>query len=203
LSVSKDGSRIAFGARKVGGNGPDAIFGVNLDGSGLHMILGPVRYVGNLGISEDGTTVFYDATFSGFAVETGTVGFGGSGKRALRVDGIGEAPGTTLSADGSLLLAYDILYNTDGSGALQLSAPLNSLTPGHPIMNPSATRFVYNFVVPGTYSQGLSQLATAEINPKSLGAAPVVQSAAVNPAYAVAGAPRWARCPRRWSLATT
>ena len=187
LGVSKDGSRIAFAARKVGGTGPDAIFGVHLDGSGLHTILGPVRYVGDLGISADGSKVFYDATFTGFSVETGTVNFDGSGQLSLRVDGIGEKPGTMLSADGSLLLAYDILYNTDGSGALQLSAPLNPLTPGHPIMNPSASRFVYNFVVPGTYSQGLTQLATAELDPGSLGAAPAILSPTVKPPYAVAG----------------
>ena len=32
LSVTQDGTRIVFGAKKVAGNGPDAIFGVNLDG---------------------------------------------------------------------------------------------------------------------------------------------------------------------------
>ena len=47
LSVTTDGARIVFGARKIGGNGPDGIFGVNLDGSGLHFVLGPVRYVGS------------------------------------------------------------------------------------------------------------------------------------------------------------
>src|SRR5207249_2996661 len=187
LSVTSDGTRIVFGARKAAGNGPDAIFGVNLDGSGLHIALGPVRYVGRLGISAGGSKVFYDATFSGFTVETGVVNFDGSGQLTLRRDGIGEAPGAQLSADGRLLLAYDILYNTDGSGALQLSTLLNSLTPGRPVMNATATRFVYSFVPPGTYSQGLSQLASAEISPSSLGAAPVILNPSVNPAYAVAG----------------
>src|SRR5207244_4412270 len=79
-----------------------------------------------------------------------------------------------------------ILYNTDGSGALQLSMPLNSLTPGRPIMNRTANRFVYSFVFPGTYSQGLRQLATAEINPTTLGPAPSLLNPSVNPAYAVA-----------------
>jgi len=131
--------------------------------------------------------VFYDAYPSGFIVETGVVNFDGTGQLALRHDGLGEAPGVQLTADGSRLLAYDLLYNTDGSGALQLSTLLNSLTPGRPIMNSTATRFVYSFVVPGTYSQGLTQLASAEINPTSFGSAPVLVNPSVDPAYAVAG----------------
>ncbi len=187
LGVSADGSRIVFGARKVGGNGPDAIFGVNGDGSGLHMILGPVPYLGHLGISADGSMVLYDYTSSDFVVETGVMSFDGTYRLALRHDGLGETPGVQLSADGSLLLAYNILYNTDGSGALQLSTLLNDLTPGQPLMDVTAKRFVYPFVVPGTYSQGLSQLATAEIDPTNLGAAPSISSPTLNPDYAVAG----------------
>lgn len=187
LSVTQDGTRIVFGARKLAGNGPDAIFGVNLDGSGLHIVLGPVRYVGRVGISSNASKVFYDATLSGFTVETGVVNFDGTGQLALRHDGIGETPGVQLTADGARLLAYDLLYNTDGSGALQISAPLNSLTPGSPVMNSTATRFVYSFVAPGTYSQGLTQLASAEINPANLGSAPLLLNPSVNPAYAVAG----------------
>jgi hypothetical protein len=152
------------------------------------MALGPVRYVGRLGInSSGGSKVFYDATFTGFTVETGVVNFDGSGQLTLRKDGIGEAPGVQLSADGRLLLAYDILYNTDGSGALQISTLLNYLTPGRPVMNSAATRFVYTFVPPGTYSQGLSQMASAEINPAGLGAAPVILNPTLSQAYAVVG----------------
>jgi hypothetical protein len=54
-------------------------------------------------------------------------------------------------------------------------------------MDVTATHFVYPFVVPGTFSQGLSQLATAEIDPKGLGSAPSISSPAINPDYAVAG----------------
>jgi uncharacterized protein (TIGR03437 family) len=187
LSVTQDGARIVFGANKIAGNGPGAIFGVNFDGSGLHFVLGPARSVARLGMSANALKVFYDAYPSGYTVETGVVNFDGSGQLALREDGLGEAPGVQLTADGSLLLAYDMLYNTDGSGALQLSAPLNALTPGRPIMNATATRFVYSFVFPGTYSQGLTQLASAEINPTNFGSAPVLLSPSLNPAYAVAG----------------
>ena len=187
LDVTQNGAHIVFGANKFAQNGPGAIFGVNLDGSGLHMVLGPVRYVGRLGMSANASKVFYDATISGSIVETGVVNFDGTGQLALRHDGIGEAPGAKLTADGSLLLAYDLLYNTDGSGALQLSAPLNSLTPGSPTMNSTATRFVYPFVFPGTYSQGLTQLASAEMNPANFGSAPLLLNPSLNPAYAVAG----------------
>lgn len=188
LSVTTDGSRIVFGAGNLGSDNPDAIFGVNGNGSGLHFVLGPVRSVGRLAISASGSKVLYDATFTGYIVETGVVNFDGTSKLALREDGLGEVPGVQLSADGTVLLAYDILYNTDGSGGtLQLSTLLNSLTPGRPLMNSTATRFVYSFVLPGTYSQGLTQLATAELNPTSLGAAPAIIGPSVNPAYAVAG----------------
>jgi uncharacterized protein (TIGR03437 family) len=190
LGVTTDGKRIVFGATKNAGAGADAIFGVNLDGSGLHIVLGPARYVTNLGISAGGSKVLYNATLSGFAAETGVVNFDGTGKLALRNDGTG----VQLNADGSLLLASDTLYSTDGSGTmLQLSTLLNELTLGSPTwtgavaMNSTATRFVYSFVPPGTYGQGLSQMATAEINPTNLGAAPVLSSPSTNPAYAVAG----------------
>ena len=189
LGVSKDGARILFGAKKVAGNGPDAIFGVNLDGSGLHIVLGPVPSVGHLNLSADGSKALYDV-YENSLVETGAINFDGSGRRALRHDGLGNRPGVQLSADGSLLLAYDILYNTDGSGALQLSTLFNSLTPGSPVMNAAATRFVYSFVPPGTYSQGLSQLASAEINPLSLGAAPSIVSPTVDPDFVIPDGPQ-------------
>src|ERR1035438_8972356 len=75
LGVSADGTRIVFGAQQVSGGGPDAIFGVNGDGSGLHMILGPVPYVDHVGISADGSKVLYDITSSDFVVETGVIDF--------------------------------------------------------------------------------------------------------------------------------
>jgi hypothetical protein len=80
-----------------------------------------------------------------------------------------------------------MLYNTDGSGALQISTTFNSLTPGSPVMNSTAKRFVYPFVFPGTYSQGLTQLASLEINPASLGAAPAIVNPSVNPGYVTPG----------------
>ena len=183
LSVTSDGARIVFGAENHNKGGGDAIFGVNLDGSNLHTVLGPVPYVGHLAInSAGGSKVLYDTTSQSFVVETGVVNFDGTGQLALRHDGLGNSPGAQLSADGSLLLAFDILYNTDGSGALQLSTVLNALTPGSPVMNATATRFVYPFVLPHTYSQGLTQLASAEINPASLGAAPAMSNFSLNSA---------------------
>jgi hypothetical protein len=85
------------------------------------------------------------------------------------------------------LLAFDILYGTDGTSPLQLAIPYNTLMPGSPVMNATATRFVYPFVIPGTYSQGLAQLASLEINPASLGAAPSIVSPMIGPAYVAAG----------------
>jgi len=183
LSVTSDGAHIIFGAENHNKGGGDAIFGVNLDGSNLHTVLGPVPYVGHMALnSAGGSKVLYDMTSQSFVVETGVVNFDGTGQLALRHDGLGNSPGVQLSADGSLLLAFDILYNTDGSGALQLSTVFNPLTPGSPVMNAAATRFVYPFVLPHTYSQGLTQLASAEINPANLGAAPVLSNFSLNSA---------------------
>jgi uncharacterized protein (TIGR03437 family) len=193
LGVVQDGTRIVFGARKAAGSGPDAIFGVNLDGSGLHFVIGPVPYVQHLGISSDGSKALYDTNASGALVDQiGVVNFDGSGQRVLRNSGspsLENPAGAALqlSADGSVLLAYDMLYSTDGSGVLQISTTFNSLTPGRPVMNATATRFVYAFVPPGTYSQGLSQLATMEINPVSLGSAPLIANPVLNPPYVIPG----------------
>jgi uncharacterized protein (TIGR03437 family) len=185
LSVTADGLHIVFGAKTWGPNGADAMFGVNLDGSGLHMIIGPVPYVHHIAMSSNASKVLYNATFSGFDMETGVINFDGTGRLPLRTDGIDGAGGVQLTADGSQLLAADILYNTDGSGAQQLSTTFNDLTPGNPVMNATATRFVYSFVYPGTYSQGLTQLASAEIDPVSLGAAPVIVDPVLRPEYVI------------------
>jgi hypothetical protein len=147
--------------------------------------------VKHLGISADGSKILYSTSPSGALVdEIGVAGFDGSGRRVLRNDGSPSAENPLgaaiqLTADGSLLLAYDMLYSTDGSGVLQLSTTSNSLTPGRPVMNATATRFVYAFVFPGTYSQGLTQLASLEINPLSLGSAPVIVNPSVNPPYVI------------------
>ncbi|HLK50487.1 MAG TPA: choice-of-anchor D domain-containing protein, partial [Bryobacteraceae bacterium] len=189
LSVSADGARIVFAAKAGGSEG---IFGVNLDGSNLHLILGPVPYVYRLAISSDGTKVLYDARVSGSLVDTGAVNFDGTNRVRLRQDGIGNTPGVQLTADGSQLLAYDILYNTDGSAALQLGTLLNWFTMASPasgsaVMNQAGTRFVYSWIPPKTFSQGFSQLVTAEINPGNLGSAPAVSNISTTPHYAVAG----------------
>src|SRR5581483_4030640 len=112
LSVSSDGAHIVFGAKARGSEG---IFGVDLDGSNLHLVLGPVPYVHRLAISSDGTRVLYSATVSGSLIDTGAVNFDGTNRVRLRQDGLGSASGVQLTSDGSALLASDILYNTDGS----------------------------------------------------------------------------------------
>lgn len=189
LSVSYDGAHIVFAAKARGNEG---VFGVNLDGSNLHLVVGPVPYVQKVAISRDGRKVLYNATVSGSMVDTGAVNFDGTGRVRLRQDGLGNAPAVSLTADGSVLLAYDILYNTDGSGALQLGTLLNAFTlgssaSGSAVMNLAGTRFVYSWVPPKTYAQGFSQMVTAEINPGHLGSAPSFANISTNPNYAVAG----------------
>jgi hypothetical protein len=167
LGVTRDGTRIVFGLRKSANIGPDAIFGIDLDGSGLHMIVGPAPYVRQAGISADGSKAFFDTVD-----QLGVVNFDGSEARLLPDAGAG----LQMSADGSVLLAGDMLYGADGIGALQISTTFNMLTLGRPAMNATATRFVYALG---------SQIATMEIDPADLGSAPSILDAAFSPIYVI------------------
>lgn len=87
-----------------------------------------------------------------------------------------------MNGDGSQLLygGTSDLYATDGSGVLQLSvrggyyssdsAPLVTDGFGQPTMNSLGTRFLYV----GRDDSGISQLATMDMNPGSLGDAPSI-----------------------------
>lgn len=184
LDVSTDGAHIVFAAHKNAGGTTGGIFGVNLDGSNLHQLLGPVTPY-SVGISGDGSKVIYNIVPGGLSIEMGVLNVDGTGRHALGSPS-GYADGfAALSSDGSRALWFDTLYNTDGSAVTQLSTSLSSLTSiGLEVhMNSAASRFVYNFVAPGTYSQGLSQLATLDINPMNAGTAPGVSAPALAPTY--------------------
>jgi hypothetical protein len=197
LAASTDGSQIVFAAS----NDPQSagfgqgLFGVNLDGTGLHDLLGRVGFVLQGGITSDGTKVFYRITTAVSPIhgEIGVMNFDGSGQFTLADDrtfprGFPEGSDRVqISADGSLLLlgSRGLLLNTDGSGMLQLaiftpgSVFLNALLYNETFratMNASATRFFY-FALP------FGQLATLEINPGSLGAAPSITNPGIDPPF--------------------
>ena len=119
----------------------DRLVRVNSDGSGLqeYAIFGSEHPVlVNLGISGDGSKVFYVAARTA-GWEVWVMNWDGTGKRQL--DTVGDWNGTEgevvqLSYDGSKLNlgSRNRLYNTDGSGVLQLAAYGATLTDDPPLM---------------------------------------------------------------------
>ena len=196
FGVSDDATRLVFELRLASGC---AILRVNSDGSDLQAYnVFPANYyvwVNNLGISGNGSTVFYDvspAPCCSIPSEAGVFNFDGSGKRVLLTTGFdGESNyGVQLSYDGSKLSTsnYGRLYNTDGSGVLQLSVagggwssdPESIIDSFYMHMNGDATRFVYFDWCGGC---GKLALGFLEINPASLGAAPTISDMAIAPPY--------------------
>ena len=159
MGVSSDGTHLVFGAN--GQNG-DFLVGVNADGSMLHTI-GPVGADDNgnalyaAGISGDGSKVFRYNNFSAIGtVEVDVYNFDGTGQVNLHVGGFSSSlpEHVELSPDGSKLLygSTGILYNTDGSGAVQIPTETGGNDPlaggsgpglGGATMDASATHFLY------------------------------------------------------------
>jgi hypothetical protein len=205
LDVSRDGSRIVFGTHAHAPQAPeqpfgDRIFGVNLDGSGLHPILEAMNFVSHAGISADGTKVLYDIipAPAPSTNEGGVVDFDGTGRKALAAPSRrlpqgfpGSAERLQLSADGSKLLlgTTGVLFDTATGAPLQLAARGGyfSNDPGRladegmyvATMNESATRFLY---ITGPAEAGKpGQLATLDLNPATLGDAPLISSVTIDP----------------------
>ena len=204
FDFSSDGSRIVFNVYDYDGH--DRILRVNSDGSGLlEYSLPTTSAVNNLGISGDGRIVFYKVRRSDHE-ELGVFNWDGSGQRVL--DTMGGWNGTEgevvqLSYDGSKLNhgSFNRLYNTDGSGVLQLAAYGATLTGDPPLMVGSgdggfrrssmsrdATRFLFFFSL--GYVDGAptpAQLGLLELNPPSLGQAPALADPKIAPYYLVRG----------------
>jgi hypothetical protein len=198
LEASADGSRLVFSTAADG----ERIFGANSDGSGLHQLVGPVDFVSHVGISADGTKVLYDAIpppCCSTPNEAGVINFDGSGRRALaspsRYLPFGfpsSRERLQLTADGSRLLlgSTGVLYDTATGAPLQLAtvgggyssdpAPLVYDGMGAATMNDKATRFLY---ITNGGTTGFRQLAKLDLNPASLGDAPSVTGAVVDPGF--------------------
>ncbi len=201
LDVSADTSHILFGT-SVDGKG-QYLLGVNFDGSGLHQILGPADRFDHAAISGDGLKVAYDLTLPPCCStpgEAGVINFDGTQRKPLvtNVNPFNQSlyPSTgvpmQLSADGSrLLFGTGVLFSTATGEALQLAARGGSFSNDPPFlveegmrvatMNGSATRFLY--LAPGL--NNALQLATLDINPGGLGAAPNVTDPQIDPTYVI------------------
>ena len=199
LASSTDGSQIVFGAfndPQSGGFG-NGLFGVNLDGTGLHDFLGRVGFLLQGGISSDGSKVFYNiTTVTPGNREIGVTNFDGTGQLTLADDRTlprvfpSSGDRVQLSGDGSRLLlgSSGVLVNTDGSGMVQLGITTPSsgelqwlLYDGmfRATMNGSASRFAYHAL---PFAQP-RQLATLEINPETLGDAPSIANPMIAPSF--------------------
>lgn len=197
LDASGDGGRIVFAAFYGSGQG---LFAVNLNGSGLHDLLGQAGYVYHGGISSDGAKVFYNITSSDQSYrQIGVLNFDGSDEFPLvdsRTAGNLLFPDSAdrmqISNDGRRLLLgganraalvdtlttelVQLAITTPPQGDLQglLSGTLYQVT-----MNGDATRYAYVAFPPNQ----TNQLATMRVNPASLGVAPSITNPIVTPSY--------------------
>lgn len=204
FDVSDDGSHIVLQVLVQDVGWP--IMRVNGDGSGLQAYtLFPNNEhpdIGNLGISGDGSKVFYELNRD---AELGVFNWDGTGKRVLdRGVGGGNTYGEVvqLTYDGSKLNygSLDRLYNTDGSGLVQLAATGPTLNGDPPLMvgnwglyrssmSRDGTRFLFAFDN-NTWVNGVlvpEQLGILELNPAGLGQAPTLFEPRIAPAYLVIG----------------
>jgi hypothetical protein len=197
LGISDDGSHIVFSSQDFNGQPNASFWAVTLDNpASLHRLVttgvSPFRTYSRVGISGDGRTAFYEAADPAGVEEIGVIPFdstNGTGRRVLYTGNslpgdLGNTPGSganfMLSTDGSKLLLGDAgaLMNTADGSLVELAAtfggfssdprPLFSATLFGASMNGTATRFLYY-----TGANG-GQLATLDIDPESLGAAPSV-----------------------------
>jgi hypothetical protein len=201
FGLSGDGSKLVCFVWTPSGY---RLLGLSTAGTDLHESpLGstPIDTFNKVGLSGNGNKAFY---YFGYAPccssgeELGVIDWDGSGRRVLWSNystnqgsgslGIHEI---SLNHDGSKLLFGETswLYNTDGSGRLELGwsarfADSRILRWGfyhRGVMDSNATQFA--FLTPLDGNSGMLQVGTAELNPASLGLAPAITGASATPAY--------------------
>ena len=197
FDVSRDGSRLVF-ATAVS-NGGARVMRVNGDGSGLAaypILLGDYQGIPIVALSGDGRVVVYLGQRSGGVYELKAVNWEGSGATTQLSDygsPNSDRARIQLTYDGAKVHYVGTLYNTDGSGRLELAirGPFNPADPPSLInnyglyaatMNSSGTRFLYG----ADYSAGPLQMAILDVNPASLGPAPAVTEPKIAPPYVLA-----------------
>jgi Tol biopolymer transport system component len=193
LDISSDGSRVVFASEAAGAQ---SVFAVGGDGGGLHKLVdaaGGFKNVNKVGLSGNGQLAGYHATVGDNMIELGVIGFDGSGRRKLGSEPPAQLGGCTgrlqLSSDASKMYVAEpgYLYNTDGSGVLQLASVSNAFRPpnGAPLQdgtpsgtsNATATRFAFR----RGDDKGIGQVMLLELDPMSLGAAPTLGSPTFTP----------------------
>ena len=201
FDISYNGSRIVFAAEKNDQAGYGAyVLGINLDSSFLHQFpISQIRWARQLAISGDGSKVACNINLlpcCSSPSELWVVNWDNSGKKKLTDStqpGLWSEERMTLSGDGSRLLfgSTSYLYDTTANPVtrIQLGVITGAWTTDPPLlvgdglylasMSSDAGRFV--FLTKTGNDQGFRQLATYEINPADLGAAPGLSNMDVNP----------------------
>jgi hypothetical protein len=200
FDVSHDGSRLVFGTAVSTGGA--RVMRVNGDGSGLAEHPVPQDYyvyIHNVALSGDGSKLVYLAQRSpccSAPCELKALNWDGSGSATQLTDYCGPNTNSSpiqLTSDGSKANYLGALYNTDGSGGLELAIPGPSSPTDPPLlvnkyglyagtMNSSGTRFLYG----ADYNAGPVQLATVDLDPPGLGLAPAVTDPKIAPPYVLA-----------------
>ena len=193
FDVSASGDEVVFGAFAPGG---ERVLGVGGDGGDLHELAGPFSWVKNVAVSGDGTTVAFDVIpLDNGDHEVGLVDFAGGDSRVLapprapRFDDI-----LHLSADGSSLLLTPSSYphrhrhrrpapaRRPHSRRVQPdTSPRRRNGPGLDERRRHRFLYVMRHIRCADCANQHEQLATLDIGPANLGAAPVLTDAAIDP----------------------
>lgn len=195
VDISYDGSRIIFVA-KDNANGGYHVFTAT-GGGGSITDIHSADYIGAVGISRDGEKIAFTTNISGGNREGWVANFDGTGKVKIAdnlndfyfSNGSSQGDQICMTANGSQVIFDGFLshlFNTDGSGVLQLNVPPIG-SAGNPLisgdlaratMSTDGSSILYSFTEPGS---GLPQLAMLYLNPNSLGASPSITEIGTNP----------------------
>lgn len=201
LDASTDGSRLVFATYhdpKDAGAG-QGLFAVNLDGSGLHELVGRVPFVVTAALSGDGTTVAYSAIVGNDDEQVGALAFAGGAPRILldRRQDLPVANGGLPASDDRLQLSTDgrlallgssgVLADTRTGELLALGVAGPTLAAGmaplvgnglyRATMDAGANHFLYLTAD----AKGILQLARLDRDPTDLESAPRLDEATVEP----------------------
>lgn len=199
IDVSYDGTEVVFMARNDVNN-RHYVFTTN---NGTTEILGPFLWVGAVGISPDGTKVAATINSSDGNREGWVANYDGTGLQMIAsnddmfyfTNGNSQGDAISLTSNGSKVLfdSYPYLFNTDGSGHMNLMAgtiggagfPMLLDGMERPTMTSDGSRVLFSF---RNHPLGaFYQLTVLDINPPTLGVCPTLSNFFWNPNGAAPG----------------
>lgn len=195
VDASYDGSRIIFIA-KDNSNGNYTVLTAT-GGGGSVTKIHDAYYIGAVGISRDGEKIAFTTNESDGNRQGWVANFDGSAKVKLAdnfndyyfTNGNSQGDAVSLTANGSQVMfdgQLGHLFNSDGSGVMQVTAPTIGGA-GYPLiseglpratMSSNGSSFLYSFLDPVT---NLVQLSMLYVNPGALGSSPTLSEIGTNP----------------------